>query len=139
PLLHAVAGDRQRGRDEAEIARAFHAAVAQGVCDAATALSRLNQVDTVVLSGGVFQNGLLSAEVQSLLAAQRLAVWVNHVVPPNDGGISLGQAAMAALARSTAVRTTTEPARGELVEPRASRSSFDRLRTSEWTEASDAR
>jgi hydrogenase maturation protein HypF len=98
PLLHAAAVDRRRGRADAEIARAFHGGVARGVCDAATALCRQEQVDTVVVSGGVFQNELLSAEVQSLMAAGRLAVWANHVVPPNDGGISLGQAAIAALA-----------------------------------------
>jgi hydrogenase maturation protein HypF len=98
PLLHALAADRRRGRSDGEIARAFHGGVARGVCDAATALCRQEQVDTVVVSGGVFQNEVLLAEVQPLMAARRLAVWANHVVPPNDGGISLGQAAIAAFA-----------------------------------------
>jgi hydrogenase maturation protein HypF len=98
PLLHALAADRRRGRSVGEIARAFHGGVARGVCDAATALCRQEQVDTVVVSGGVFQNEVLLAEVQPLMAARRLAVWANHVVPPNDGGISLGQAAIAAFA-----------------------------------------
>jgi hydrogenase maturation protein HypF len=49
----------------------------------------------VVLSGGVFQNQLLLDEVVRDLTARRLRVWLNHRVPPNDGGISLGQAAMA--------------------------------------------
>ena len=48
-----------------------------------------------MLSGGVFQNQLLSTDVESLLSARGLGVWANHVVPPNDGGISLGQAALA--------------------------------------------
>ena len=55
-------------------------------------------LDTVVLSGGVFQNELLLEDVQSLLAGKHLNMWTNHAVPPNDGGISLGQAALAAFA-----------------------------------------
>jgi len=95
PLLHAVASDRRRGRREDEIARGFHGAVARAVCDAASTLCQQHQVDVVVLSGGVFQNQLLSTDVESLLSARGLGVWANHVVPPNDGGISLGQAALA--------------------------------------------
>jgi hydrogenase maturation protein HypF len=49
------------------------------------------------MSGGVFQNELLLRDLQSLLEPERLQIWTNHVVPPNDGGISLGQAALAAL------------------------------------------
>jgi hydrogenase maturation protein HypF len=53
-------------------------------------------IDTIVVSGGVFQNELLVAELVPLLRAADLTVWANHLVPPNDGGISLGQAAIAA-------------------------------------------
>ena len=59
-----------------------------------------NAVDTVVLSGGVFQNQLLLQRVKRLLAGDDLEIWVNHAVPPNDGGISLGQAALAAFRSS---------------------------------------
>jgi hypothetical protein len=48
----------------------------------------------VVLSGGVLQNELLLRDVRDLLAGKTLAIWTNHAVPPNDGGISLGQAAL---------------------------------------------
>ncbi len=51
---------------------------------------------TVVLSGGVFQNELLLADLKPLLDGENLQIWTNHAVPPNDGGISLGQAAIAA-------------------------------------------
>ena len=51
-----------------------------------------------MLSGGVFQNELLLEDLKSLLEGDALAVWTNHAVPPNDGGISLGQAALAAFA-----------------------------------------
>jgi hydrogenase maturation protein HypF len=49
-----------------------------------------------VLSGGVFQNELLLRDLKSLLESEHLQIWTNHAVPPNDGGISVGQAALAA-------------------------------------------
>ena len=52
--------------------------------------------DTVVLSGGVFQNEMLLADLGGQLTAAGREVWTNSAVPPNDGGISLGQAALAA-------------------------------------------
>jgi len=50
----------------------------------------------VVISGGVFQNQLLHRLVRELLAREGFRVWWNERVPPNDGGISLGQVALAA-------------------------------------------
>jgi hydrogenase maturation protein HypF len=96
PLLLAVARDRARGRDAREIPRAFQRGIAEGLRDALHAISRTHKLDTVVLSGGVFQNELLLEDLKSLLADSSLQVWTNHAVPPNDGGISLGQAALAA-------------------------------------------
>ena len=98
PLLQAVLRDRLRGRDPGEIARAFQRAVAAGLRDCAIALCHAYSLDTIVLSGGVFQNELLLEDVKSLLVAEAVCVWTNHAVPPNDGGISLGQAALAAFA-----------------------------------------
>lgn len=97
PLLHAVADDRRRGRAVAEIARAFQAGIAHGLREASVALCGAQQTRTVVLSGGVFQNALLLGDLKHLLERESLEVWVNHAVPPNDGGISLGQAALAAV------------------------------------------
>jgi hydrogenase maturation protein HypF len=96
PLLFAVAADRLRGRDEREIARAFQLGVAQGVAGAAISLSHARRVGAVVLSGGVFQNALLLGDLSALLDGTGIEVLANHMVPPNDGGISLGQAALAA-------------------------------------------
>lgn len=97
PLLHAVARDRQRGRPVPEIARAFQAGVAAGVGEACVVLCGARRTGTVVLSGGVFQNDLLLRDLKQLLEGESLEVWINHAVPANDGGISLGQAALAAL------------------------------------------
>ncbi len=98
-LLTAVAADRNAGRDVAEIARAFQLSVAQGIRDAVCALCLEHNVDSVVLSGGVFQNELLLEDLRSVTADQAITLWTNHDVPTNDGGISLGQAALAAFRR----------------------------------------
>jgi hydrogenase maturation protein HypF len=99
PLLKCVTGDRVHGRDVSEIARAFQRGVAQGLCNALEVLCEAKGTDAIVLSGGVFQNELLLEDVKSLLSPTPLVVWTNHAVPANDGGISLGQAALAAVNR----------------------------------------
>lgn len=105
PLLLAVAEDRKRGRNIHEIARAFQRGIAGGVCNAVRSIANSNgeRLDTVVLSGGVFQNELLLEDLKSLLGGV-VQLWTNHEVPPNDGGISLGQAALAAFGRFDAMR-----------------------------------
>jgi hydrogenase maturation protein HypF len=119
PLLKAVVDDRVRGRDIMEIARAFQRGIAQGLADAVLEISRGQKLGAsanygrgaadavvrpaIVLSGGVFQNELLLEDLKSLLARESLEVWTNHAVPPNDGGISLGQAALAAFGRFNGV------------------------------------
>jgi hydrogenase maturation protein HypF len=95
PLLASLVSDRLRGREVGQCARAFQRGVAQGLCDSVSALCETHNLDTVVLSGGVFQNQLLLADIKSTLASH-LAIWTNREVPPNDGGLSLGQAALAA-------------------------------------------
>ena len=95
PLLKSAANDRLRGRNPAEISRAFHRGVAQGLCDALKALCPVHGTDTVVLSGGVFQNELLLEAIKALVLPSPFKVYTNNIVPSNDGGISLGQAALA--------------------------------------------
>lgn len=90
PLLREVAWDRSRGRAVAEIARGFHEAVARAVVAGAA----LYPGRPVVCSGGVFANRLLTDALRAALGDR---VWFNALVPPNDGGISLGQAALAAM------------------------------------------
>jgi hydrogenase maturation protein HypF len=94
PLLAAVVEARVRGRDVSGIARAFHAGLAAGLHAAVAALGEEHGTGTVVLSGGVFQNELLLEDLRPL--SGRFTVWSNREVPANDGGISLGQAALAA-------------------------------------------
>lgn len=88
PMLRLILADRMAARPSAEIARAFHAAVADLVVAIANSVASV----PVVVSGGVFQNALLME-----MLAERLGdrLWFNRSVPPNDGGLSLGQAALA--------------------------------------------
>jgi len=108
PLLQAVGEDRVRARDVREIARSFHGGIAQGLHDTLRVIAHSHELDTVVLSGGVFQNELLLEDLKCLLADGPLRVWTNHAVPPNDGGISLGQAALAAFGRFDAAQASEE-------------------------------
>jgi hydrogenase maturation protein HypF len=108
PLLQAVAEDRVRGRDMREIARSFQRGMAQGLHNALNVISRGHGLDTVVLSGGVFQNELLMEDLKSLLANRPLQVWTNHAVPTNDGGISLGQGALAAFGQFDTIQRADE-------------------------------
>jgi hydrogenase maturation protein HypF len=99
PLLQSVVRDRLRGRDLGKIARAFQFGLAQGLRDALVGICQTQNLDIVVLSGGVFQNELLLQDLKSLLGPEEIRIWTNHAVPPNDGAISLGQAALAAFGR----------------------------------------
>ena len=77
------------------VARRFHEALARGVVDAALALRTEMAFERVALSGGVFQNRLLTERIAAGLAAQDIEHWRHAAVPTNDGGISLGQLALA--------------------------------------------
>jgi hydrogenase maturation protein HypF len=110
PLLDAMIRDKLHGHNRVEIARAFQRGIAKGLCNAVSTLCRVNDLDTVVLSGGVFQNELLLHDLKNLLESEYLQIWTNHVVPSNDGGISLGQAALAALGNRRAHSSFQEAA-----------------------------
>ncbi len=90
PLLAAIVYDHARGRDARTIARAFHASVADAVVCVHGALGAGKPI---AASGGVFQNRLLAESLQARLGP---TLWLNRVVPANDGGLCLGQAALAA-------------------------------------------
>jgi hydrogenase maturation protein HypF len=98
-LLRAILADRAAGREAADISAAFHAALARGVVEQVCMLASQHQVRTVALSGGVFQNELLlNAIVRGLNDAEpALRILTNEQVPAGDGGICLGQAALASI------------------------------------------
>jgi hydrogenase maturation protein HypF len=97
PTLRAMIERRIDGHDVASLARGFHEAVAAGVIAMASGLCEQHRVSTVVISGGTFQNALLFELLHGRLPTG-LTLWTNSRVPANDGGISLGQAAIASVA-----------------------------------------
>ncbi|MDR3638144.1 MAG: carbamoyltransferase HypF [Isosphaeraceae bacterium] len=96
PLIAAVAAESLRGEAPARIARRFHTtvvAIVARVCDRLRASSGLG---TVAVSGGVFLNAVLTREVVARLGGDGFRVLRHRRVPPNDGGLCLGQLALAA-------------------------------------------
>ncbi len=91
PLIAAVVADRRAGVATAAIAARFHGALA----GAALEVARRSGALRVALTGGCFQNRLLSSAVADLLRADGREVLLHRVVPANDGGIALGQVAVA--------------------------------------------
>ncbi len=95
-LVRAAADDVLAEIPVATVAARFHRGVAAAVVDGATRVREATGLATVALSGGVFQNVLLLEPTMAALQRRGFAVLTHHQVPPNDGGISLGQAAVAA-------------------------------------------
>ncbi|MDH3253671.1 MAG: carbamoyltransferase HypF [Acidobacteriota bacterium] len=92
PLVEALVEDSRRGRQVGMIAARFHNAVAEGIVNVA----RVAGEGCVVLSGGCFQNRLLSVRTSQLLQADGFEVLQHRLLPANDGGLSAGQVAVAA-------------------------------------------
>ncbi len=94
-LIRAVVEDVAAGTPKPVVAARFHNALARGVVDVCRRVRAERGLGTVALSGGVFQNLLLLERTVAGLEAAGFAVLLHRRVPPNDGGISLGQAAVA--------------------------------------------
>lgn len=95
PLILAAREDRLAGASPASISGRFHAGVVEMTARVCSALSEETGLDRVVLSGGCFQNARLLEGCLSALSDRGLRVHTHALVPPNDGGIALGQAAVA--------------------------------------------
>ena len=94
----AILADLGAGVPVAEVAAKFHNAVAEGVARACAEHARAEGIELAVLSGGVFQNRLLLERTTEALEGTGLRVLVPRLLPPNDGGVAFGQAAVAAAA-----------------------------------------
>jgi hydrogenase maturation protein HypF len=94
--IRAIAADVARGVPAARVAARFHAAVAAATVDACIRGASALSTDVVVLSGGVFANRRLLEGVADGLATAGLRVLTPQKLPASDGGISYGQAAVAA-------------------------------------------
>ena len=97
-LVREAAGDLRRGVPVAEIAGSFHRALGDVIVAGCERIRIETGVSVVALGGGVFVNALLLALSTAKLAECRFKVLVPREVPCNDGGLSLGQAYVAARA-----------------------------------------
>jgi hydrogenase maturation protein HypF len=103
PLLAALGDRAVRGDDPGRLAAAFHDSVATGTTALVRTVAEATGLRTVCLGGGSFQNARLLSTLRLQLEALGLRVLWPRLLPPNDGGLSYGQAAVAAarLARAT--------------------------------------
>ena len=92
PTVGAVLADRKRNAPTSTIARRFHLALVSGIVEVARAAGE----PRIVLSGGCFQNVFLTQHAVRALESAGFRVYWHQRVPPNDGGIALGQVAVAA-------------------------------------------
>lgn len=91
-IFSEVVSRRLNGEDVCDVAKFFHAALAEWIADTCRELSLSAGIATVALSGGVFQNSLLTSLTVDSLCKRGLNVLRHAMIPPNDGGICMGQA-----------------------------------------------
>ena len=94
--IRAIAADVDAGHSVAAVAGRFHEGVAVATARACSEAAERHGLEVVVLSGGVFQNRTLLERTAVLLLDRGLRPLVPERLPPNDGGIAYGQAAIAA-------------------------------------------
>jgi hydrogenase maturation protein HypF len=100
PMVREAVTEHLAGSSSARISGRFHATLAQATADVVSRIAELRGLPPVVLTGGCFQNALLTQGVLERLPP-RLPVYRNREAPPGDGGIALGQVLVAnALARA---------------------------------------
>jgi hydrogenase maturation protein HypF len=101
PVIRSLVDDLRRGTSIQKMAAGFHVAIANLVVDLARQERQETGIDVVALTGGVFQNVVLTGMVERWLEADGFEVLTHRLVPPNDGGMALGQVAVAAACRAS--------------------------------------
>ena len=96
PLFRAIVEDLLRGATVGEISQRFHDGLVKALAAIAQILRKRTSMNTVCLSGGTFQNACLASHLEQQLQSQGFEVYTHSQVPAGDGGISLGQAVVAA-------------------------------------------
>jgi hydrogenase maturation protein HypF len=95
-VAEALIKDVMAGIPASKISARFHNGLAEAVRETVQKISRETSLKSVVLSGGVWQNITLLRKTISLLREDGFEIYIHREVPPNDGGLSLGQAVIAA-------------------------------------------
>jgi hydrogenase maturation protein HypF len=103
-MIEALIADLDSHTPVATVAARVHNTLAGATVAACEKIARRRHLSTVVLSGGCFQNALLLEKVSAQLVRAGLRVLVPERLPPNDGGISFGQVAVAAARDAAFVR-----------------------------------
>jgi hydrogenase maturation protein HypF len=96
PIIRGVVDDVAAGKPVGVISTRFHQTLIQLFADLCVIIGKERELDRVVLSGGVFQNSILLSGLIRALEEKKFKVFSHQQVPTNDGGISLGQAVVAA-------------------------------------------
>ena len=94
-MWQAILNDLKHNIPKGVIAAKFHQGLVIVIITMAKQLCEQHGINQVVLTGGVFQNRILLEQVSSRLKAMKISVLTHSLVPPNDGGLSLGQAVIA--------------------------------------------
>jgi len=96
PMIEAVVKDFRKGIETGIISARFHNTIAEMVQQICKKLRKGTKIDTIALSGGVWQNMVLLQKTLTALEKDAFTVLIHSKVPTNDGGLALGQAAIAA-------------------------------------------
>ncbi|GAB4298235.1 MAG: carbamoyltransferase HypF [Desulfuromonadia bacterium] len=99
PLIRDLVLRREGGEGIPALADAFHRALARGVATAVAHLGGVYGIDVAAMSGGVFQNRLLTEYLCDELQERGVRVLLHRLIPPNDACISYGQAVIASLTK----------------------------------------
>jgi hydrogenase maturation protein HypF len=92
--FNEILDDMKKGEDKETMASLFHNTVASGITDAVIKISQSSNIKDVCLSGGVFQNEIFIERLSMKLMDADMNVFTQRLLPPNDGNISFGQAAI---------------------------------------------
>jgi hydrogenase maturation protein HypF len=94
-MIRGIVSDLLDGVPSSRISGKFHQTIARLIVETCKTIRTRESLNRVVLSGGVFQNIFLLSLVTEGLKRSGFDVYIHHLVPTNDGGISLGQAVIA--------------------------------------------
>lgn len=95
PMIREICQDIHSSVRPSNIAGKFHQSLALISAETCSLIREKTNLNQVVLTGGCFQNALLTLKVKSMLQVMGFEIYTHSQVPPNDGGISLGQAGVA--------------------------------------------
>ena len=95
PLIQGIVKDLRQGLSGSAISLAFHSAICRMIEEICILLRRKYKISKICLSGGVFKNRYLNANIKTMLKLKGFEAYLHNNIPANDGGIPVGQAVLA--------------------------------------------